>query len=413
MLGIVMDSCGSVIFAFLTVRDTARAAENSREFLLWSQEEIVRRSKTWLAGTSKSWAWYDKNLRFGQESYVPADDLPDNKEALGGLDMVWKEAFESPSHLLSTVTDWCGGWSRFLDAREGSARSQPVIARGGPVHFTTIGEESPPMISDTRRIALIFDIHCDGKSAWNAVCPLNESEVGGMTSVDDNGEDVQVSIVHPISSKTLGDATDAATIHPFDHVYKSIKYLLSTDIDDTRTWRFNVSMVSRNCLETLIHSWTMVPAHQKKAIDEYGAWESNSGYQQVAKSTKDFNQSIQRNRYADDDELAQKIRNQYHSVVPHPNLFRCSDLNHVTNVPSSTLKGITIDGDVEELGDHVYFEICYWLDERNTNKSRLHLTLDFSCPDHLFSDMIMRAKTNTITYPRSTEQHAAKRHRSV
>lgn len=413
MLGIVMDSCGSVILSFLTVRDTAHVAEYSRDFYLWSQEEIGRRSKAWLASTSKSWAWYDKNLLSGKESYISADSLPDNKEALDGLDMVWREVFESPSHLLSTVAAWCGGWSQFLDAREGSARPQPVIARGRPVHFTTISEESPPLISDDRRIVLIFDIHCDGKSAWNAVYPLNESELGDLISSDINGEEVEVSIVHPISSKTLGDATDAATIHPFEHTYKSTRYLLSTDTDDARTWRFNVSMVQRNCLETLIHSCSIVPANQKKYIDEYGAWEPNSGYHQVEQSRENM---IAISEYGQKDYIEIQQR-KFDSIAPDSNLFRCSDFDveNVTRVPCAVLKGIGIDGDLIEFSRSINFDFCYWLDERNTTKNRLHLTLDFSCPDSLFSDMIMHPQTKDVAHPCSSSssgENAAKRLRS-
>jgi len=284
-----------------------------------------------------------------------------------------------------------------LDAREGSARSQPVITRGKSVQFTTIGED----IADDRRIVLLFDIHCNGKSAWNAVLPLNESSVGGMDATDENGEDVDVSIVHPLSSRTLGDATDAATIHPFQHAFESTRYLLSTDIGDTRTWIFNVSMVSRNCLETLIHSCCIVPAMQKKCIDEYDAWEPNSGYHQVDKI---MNQA---------GEFKEFYENMYSLTSPDPNLFRCSDLENVTQIPTSTLKGIGMKGDVCELCYFSYFEFCYWLDERNPTEKRLHLTLDFNCPSSLFSDMIMHDRTKSTTSPDSSEENAAKRHCSV
>ena len=55
-------------------------------------------------------------------------------------------------------------------------------------------------------------------------------------------------------------------------MFKRESYLVSTDVEDGRRWRFDVSMVSRFFRETLIHSYSVVPAVQKKAIDDYGAW---------------------------------------------------------------------------------------------------------------------------------------------
>lgn len=389
----VMDTCGGDVFAFLTVRDTTRSAASSRGFGRWSQREIGRRSKAWLAGTSRSWAWYDRNLPDGSDHFVSADDLPDNKEALGCLDDAWED-FDSPSHLLATVAAWCGGWPRLLDAREGGARSQPVIARGRPVHFTTIGDDS------SRRIVLMFDIHRDGTSVWNAVHPLNESEVGCFV-LDDNGDDVDVSIVHPISSKTLGDATDAATIHPFSHDLKSTRYLLSTDVNDATTWRFDVSMVSQNCSETLIHSYSTVLAAQKIVIDACDGWESNSGYHQIVSSRESSERLLEENGNNLKDWYVM-MQKEYDSIAPEPNLFRCSDVHHVTQAYAPPLKGVDMEGNVTELSDSVYFEFVYWLDKRNTTNNKLHLTFDLCCPDSMFSDMIVHHQMAHTTVPSNT-----------
>mmetsp|Transcript_8773 Transcript_8773/g.17994 ORF Transcript_8773/g.17994 Transcript_8773/m.17994 type:complete len:142 (+) Transcript_8773:254-679(+) len=140
---------------------------------------------------------------------------------------------------------------------------------------------------------------------------------------------------------------------------------------------------------------------QKKCIDEYDAWEPNSGYHQVDKI---MNQA---------GEFKEFYENMYSLTSPDPNLFRCSDLENVTQIPTSTLKGIGMKGDVCELCYFSYFEFCYWLDERNPTEKRLHLTLDFNCPSSLFSDMIMHDRTKSTTSPDSSEENAAKRHCSV
>ena len=56
-------------------------------------------------------------------------------------------------------------------------------------------------------------------------------------------------------------------------LFKRKSCLVSTNVEDGRRWRFDVRMVSRVFRETLIHLYSVVPAVQKKAIDDYGAWE--------------------------------------------------------------------------------------------------------------------------------------------
>ena len=171
----VMDACGNAVFCCFTVKETVLAAECCKDWRKYSQEEIKDRADKWLDRNIESLGMEGSEKEpFHQDGDVSADELPDNREALRCLEKVWQDQFDSPSHLLKTIAaDWCGGWPRFLHARETSAKPQPRIERGKHVEFTTLGTEAVTTVP----IALIFDIHCDGRSKWCGVHPLHSFEV--------------------------------------------------------------------------------------------------------------------------------------------------------------------------------------------------------------------------------------------
>ena len=414
-----MDSCGSVVFSCLTVKDTVLAAECCKEWRKYSQDAINERADKWLAETSRAWAWRDSEKGL-DEVDVSADELPDDQEALRSLDTIWRDRFVSPTHILKTVaSEWCGGWPRFLYARETRARRQPRMERGKHVEFTTIGDLK------VTPFALIFDIHCDGMSKWCGVYPFHSRTLGATTAVrgdEDFGveEDIDLTMLYPISTKTLGDSTDASTIHPMNHHDRPPRYLLSTDAEDIRSWSVNVSLVSPLSSETLIFSISdIVPKSITTYISKLDSWEDNSGYDDVERWKEDHEAGIRDGAwYADDEEYVEYRRKELGSI-PRPNtkLLRCSELDPVTRSvvesDGDVLKGLDEDGQTTTF-PVVEARFCYWLDKRNPVNDRLHLTLDFYFEDGLWSGVFLNPplKKPIATFSSSSQsERPAKRHR--
>lgn len=134
------------------------------------------------------------------------------------------------------------------------------MTTGRKVEFTTIGGSFA--FDEQYPAALIFDIHCDGTWKWSGISPVdierlifNNHEEGEPERFVDG---FATTSIYPLSTKSLGDAMDMHCA--LENGYRANKYLLSTDDDDSRTWRFSVSLVSGNCAETLVASHEIVPS---------------------------------------------------------------------------------------------------------------------------------------------------------
>mmetsp|Transcript_12555 Transcript_12555/g.25962 ORF Transcript_12555/g.25962 Transcript_12555/m.25962 type:complete len:354 (-) Transcript_12555:196-1257(-) len=329
------------------------------------------------------------------EQYVPADELPDSAEALSHLDVYWRrhDGITSPSILIGSIAHrWGGGFPKFLHARETSAKPQPKFERGKQIQFTTLGGERGTL---SIPFALIFDIHCNGRPKWCGVHPVNSGEIAGVHQENDEGEDVTMTGIYPQSSKTLGDKTDPSTIHSMDHGHRPSKYLFSADADDTRTWRFNVSVVSPWSAETLIISSDIIPRDVVEYVSEMNGWDEKSGYEDVCMLKEQLEETVQDGQFDEGESDHIKRRREFLDSIPYPDtekLMRCSNLAPVTIlVPLEPLKGLDEDGNTKQF-ELVKAHACYWLDKKNPKKERLHVTLDYYFEDSLWTDMILNPR---------------------
>jgi len=374
----VIEICHAEFLKYLTVRETCMfAACSKRVCLKWAREEIRRRSIAWLEQTSRAWQWIDRSVSYPEMHTCSADDFDiDDHKALETLNDEWR-SFGTPRKLLETVAyTFCGGWAKLLDVRENGAPSQPnIIARGQQVNvkYVTLGDDWV----DVSKV-LMFDIYCEGKNVWSGVKPL-EKEFHGSSSfrVSDLGLNISQTCADIDSSKTLGDKTDAATIHTTALGNPPPRYLLSTDANDKRNWTLNVSLLTAKSLETLLFNVYIVPHEIVKMIGKDNSWEKDSGYAQIL----GFQET-----YSDNDCEWYGCN----SVVPDENLWRCKSVWNLINKYKGPPKGIGEDGEMvsfQYLRDHT----CFWFDRRN-GKNRLHVTMEFTCEDSLFSDMILRSR---------------------
>ncbi|GFH55366.1 predicted protein [Chaetoceros tenuissimus] len=245
----------------------------------------------------------------------------------------------------------------FLHNREVGAPSQPnPLAYGKEIRYITLGDEykSIPILA-------MFDIYCDGQNIWNGIRPISDDDIGCIYF---DGAQIKATRIPLLSSNTLGDQTDEATYHPSCYEYYPKRYLLSTNVEDTRTWRINLSFLTKKSSETLVMSWEFQPkeimnlTYNKKSI-----WDDQ------------------------ETELSDSIGS-YIGVVLNKKMKRCSSCRKDAECMLLSKE----NSFVECNADYNHFDICFWLDERDPSNKRFHLTTNFVCENSFLGGMILNVK---------------------
>jgi len=216
----------------------------------------------WRRAVSRSWwSWFD---RLEDQEY--ADDYPFKKLRRGGLeDDFVTFAAKTEKDMFENIARWCGGWENFFATRQNGATRPIVVPRplGRP---SSSSSDAPSYLraGDGNKIhhptkpVVLFDIYCNDQWKWGAVHPLCNDDLRTLRRVrldEDN-----YGVFYPYSTRTLGDSMEGARCMGWNYSRRPDRYLLSTDWNDTSTWRFSVSIVSPNFAETLVQSHEIVPA---------------------------------------------------------------------------------------------------------------------------------------------------------
>ncbi|GFH55365.1 predicted protein [Chaetoceros tenuissimus] len=353
----ILESLQGDFLKYLTVKEICilRHISKSHSFLKWSKIELERRYHSWLTTCSRAWSPPSHSL-------VSADDLP--------LDEEMKR------QLRDIAINMSGGLELFLHNRETGAPKQPNLFEfGKDVHYITLGNEysSVPFVA-------MFDIYCNGKHVWNGVKPILASDLGNICYPGDDDDDenyIDATIIEPFSSNSLGDETDEATYHAFSHGFRVNKYLLSTDVNDTRTYTLNVSFLTPKSRETLVLSVDIEPQQVLKDIENKTTWDDQHEM---------FAEHIAGCGGVESEE------SQWYSldkVLLDEKLKRCSGFywepKKGTKIMAVTKRNKLIECNL----DRNRFDICFWLDERDPSNKKFHVTADFSFENDLLGGMIL------------------------
>lgn len=358
----ILESQQGDFLKYLTVKELCvlQCISKNDSFLKWSKTEIERRYHSWLTTCSRAWSPPSHSLK------ISADDLPLDEEM--------------ERQLRDIATNMSGGLALFLHNRETGASKQPnLFAYGKDVRYITLGNEysSVPFVA-------MFDIYCNGKHVWNGVRPILNSDLGNICYPgDDNlydGSYIDATIIEPFSSNSLGDETDEATYHPFGHGFRVNKYLLSTDVNDTRTYTLNASLLTPKSRETLVLSVDIEPKQVLKDIENKTTWD---------------NQEEMLARHIAGCGGVESEACQWYSldkVVLDKKLKRCSGF-YWEPKEGTKIMALTKENQLIECNlDRNRFEICFWLDERDPENKRFHVTADFSFENELLGGMILNGR---------------------
>jgi hypothetical protein len=106
---------------------------------------------------------------------------------------------------------------------------------------------------------------------WRSLLPLTEPDIGSILIPGEEGQDNMYGFyLIPCSSKSLGRKTDNTIVHDMNNGNRPKRFLLSTRADNQRNWRFNVSILSPKCSETLVTSYEIGPATIVRAFSTLG-----------------------------------------------------------------------------------------------------------------------------------------------
>lgn len=354
----------------LTTRDLCQLRHASKLFLGACNEEIQRRVDRWKDRVSLGWTLY-------RTVGTSPDEIPFEKARLE-LDAGFRE-FAAPTRngLLETIASWCGGWGPLLQARDTSALVANVSIANNGVQETA----AFPNVADSYgRQVLLLDIHCNGMWKWSTIIPVSSQEYNGFDSGEHGSYDLAYII--PMCFDSLGDSTSSGTVYPEWQEYRPKRYLLSTDSKDTRSWRFNLSVVSPRCSETLLVSQEVVPEIVTTESDcccEKG-WIPFSGL-----GEPDSQQVQVFLRIAEEERLAMQ-----------QNLLRTSEKNSFNFLGIHEGRFFTYEA---------YTELSFFLDKEEKHKGRsnregveeeekeaprFHVLFDFCCQSDLLNHMIVR-----------------------
>ena len=376
-LYMLLETCQGDLMSYLPIEDVCKAMVCSKEIQKWARAEVKLRYQCWKHSCSCAWYWETDEAEWWKRKMYSADALAlDDPRSMSELDMEW-QAYQSPSSLIDSVAGSFGSsTAQFLYNREnGAPQQQCIFRRGERVTFTTLGKNANAVSK-----VLIFDIYCDDRHKWSGVRPINRIDVGSVYNQNEHQEFMRCTSIDPFASKSLGDLTHSSTIHPMSHGRRAPNYLLSTAADDTRVWKFNVSLLTPTSKETLIMSVTLDVQATIKEITEEKGWEKDSGYSQIQNMKQ---------MYKEDKHISEFYN--FETTTSNDNLWRCSILNtRLISGGGKLLRGIGKEGNLR-LFDFLSFDFCYWLDKRTPDQERFHLTMDFQCQDELWSDLILRA----------------------
>jgi hypothetical protein len=250
--------CFRLLLESLNVKDICLLGACNHNLSAKFRQELSKRKDIWIRGTSRSWHINNES----GELVGFADDFPFER-GISGLGPVLEHVV-SETELFETIATWCGGWAPLLYARETSPREQPRLRnKGRSVQFSTPGipsnssseDDSDSSSSSNGRDPclplLIFDIHCEGKWMWSAIHPVRAEDHENMTT-DVDEEEADLDVIYLESTKTLGEAWDAATFLTRNLGNRPPRYLITTHPEDNRLWALRCSIVSPYCSETLV-----------------------------------------------------------------------------------------------------------------------------------------------------------------
>ena len=332
-----------LITGFLSVKDVCIAKESCKALQQIGNLEIGRRIHRWKCGTSFGWPL---RCRYG---YISPDDLPFGL-ASAGLPASLQMYAPSRDAFFGNIAHWCGGWEALLHAREMGPASPPVE---GPM--------STPGPHPGGAQLLIFDIHQNNEWKWSAIVP---PEAFGCMRI------------FPVSSKSLGQRTDAATVHDYlSHIDRHNHYFLTTTADDSDEWVFSLGILSPSCSETLFCRQKVVPSQVCKEIENSAqGWVPNSG----------LGLPLNPERIACLKELSSFTDDDLDSLD-------IDLLRHAGKMNKFHLRMINQDGNIVSPG--IETQLWYYLDRRQavSQQVKLHINLDLFIDDiELFRGMIVR-----------------------
>ena len=159
------------------------------------------------------------------------------------------------------------------------------------------------------------------------------------------------------------------------------RFLHSIDIDDERLWSVEVIVVSPSCSETSLMTFPMKSA--RELANGLDSWDDDGGYDS-------------------DDEYMTELRPMYAAKIQSLGWYTDYDFASIPRVEEGMnrgqiqmvphgMRGLCENGSIKQF-KIVFADCTYWLDLRNSEKRRLHFTVDLTFVDELVSNMILNPK---------------------